>query len=122
MTRLTFRISASSLTSNIAVKQNVIDYSQAYPKAAQTIQESLYVDDGLTGGESIGKVMELQIQPQKLFAFGGFMLCKWKLSEPTVLTHIPPDLLDQQSYQEIVDNSTFAKVIGMEWNSDFNSF
>ena len=52
MTRVTFGVSASSFAANMAVKQNANDFSLDYPQAANVVDNSFYVDDGLTGADS----------------------------------------------------------------------
>lgn len=49
---MTFGVSASSFTANMAVKQNAIDHSLEYPEAAEVVLNSRYVDDCLTGAEN----------------------------------------------------------------------
>ena len=46
------------------------------------------------------------------------MLWMWKMSEPAVLEHIPP----QQPAQEITTTSSFTKVLGIEWNATLDWF
>ena len=53
MTRVTFGVSASSFILNIAIKQNAYDHANEYPLAAKVAHESFYVDDGLTGPDTI---------------------------------------------------------------------
>ena len=60
MTLVTFGVSASSYAANMAVKQNAIDYAMQYPLAAKKVNTSFYVDDGLTGANSIQEAIELQ--------------------------------------------------------------
>ena len=48
----------SFIAANIAIKQNSIDYAELYPLAAEVVQKGFYVDDCLTGADSI----ELQQQ------------------------------------------------------------
>ena len=76
MTRVTFGVSASSFAANMAVKQNALDHAMEYPLAANSVNTSFYVDDGLTGADSIQDAIELQRQLQDLFAKGGFLLRK----------------------------------------------
>ena len=73
MTRVTFGISASSFIANMCVKQNALDFSLQYPQAVSAIENS-YVDDGLTGADSIEDAILLHKQFQELFARGGFVL------------------------------------------------
>ena len=53
MTRLTFGVSASSFAANMAVKQNALDLIHEYPSADQVVEECFYVDDCLTGSDTI---------------------------------------------------------------------
>ena len=39
MTRVTFRVSASSFAANMALKQNGIDYSHEFPMAAEVVHK-----------------------------------------------------------------------------------
>ena len=78
MKRLTFGVLASSFAANMVVRQNALDYGQVYPKASQAVLESFYVDDGLTGTDSVRDTIQLQIQLQELFDKAGFVLRKWK--------------------------------------------
>ena len=114
MTRLTFGVSASSFVVNMAVKQNAIDFAKDYPQAARVVDELMYVDDTLTGTASIKEAIELQSQLHKLFQCRGFVLQKRKASDPAILKHIPHELLDQQSQQDITYADAFTKVLGVE--------
>ena len=58
MTRVTFGVAASSFAANMSVKQNAHDYAAEYPLAAQAVEKS-YVDNGLTGADSIEEAIEL---------------------------------------------------------------
>lgn len=49
MTRLTFGVSASSFVANMCVRQNALNHAHEFPLAAKAVNESFYVDDGLTG-------------------------------------------------------------------------
>ena len=97
MTRITFRVSASSFIANMCVKQNAQDHTNAFPLAAKAVEESFYVDDGLTGADSKDGAIQLQRELQTLFGSGGFLLRKWNSSEHDVFEQIPPELHDQQS-------------------------
>ena len=77
MTRVTFGVSSSSFIANMCVKQNASDFATRYPRAAKVVEKSFYVDDCLTGADSIQEAVELQHELQKLFDKGGFLLQKW---------------------------------------------
>lgn len=122
MTRLTFGVSSSSFVANMCIKKNAIDLSQKYPTAAKVVHTSFYVDDGLTGADSVEEAIELQRQLQELFQCGGFLLRKWKCSDTQVLNHLPAHLLDSLDSQSIPGSEGFAKTLGLEWNLRLDCF
>ena len=81
----------------MAIKQNASDHANEYPLAAKVVHESFYVNDGLTGANTIEDTQTLQQQLQDLFVCGGFLLHKWNCSEPFVIEHLPPNLRDSPS-------------------------
>ena len=94
MMRLTFGVSASSFAANMAVKQNALDLIHEYPSAAQVVEECFYVDDCLTGSDTIEGAINLHLKLVELFDRGGFLLQKWNSSDATVLQSINPNLRD----------------------------
>ncbi len=78
MTRITFGVSASSFATNMSVKQNSLDFETEYPQATQAVKNSfyVYVDDGLTGADSVDQAIQLQGESQESFMKGGFLLRK----------------------------------------------
>ena len=122
MTRITFGVSASSFAANASVKQNAVDFALEYPQAASVVENSFYVDDGLTGADSIEEAIQLQKQLQDLFSRGGFILRKWNSSEASVLEHISPELRDSQCLHTIADPDEYTKALGIQWNSGLDHF
>ena len=121
MTRVTFGVSASSFVANMSVKQNALDFSLEYPQAVTAVEKS-YVDDGLTGADSVEEALQLQKQLQELFSRGGFLLRKWNSSETIILQYITPELRDSQSLHAIPDPDEYTKTLGIQWNSGLDHF
>ena len=109
MTRVTFGISASSFAANMSVKQNAADLHHQYPLAAAAVDQSFYVDDALTGADSVDGAIELQGQLHCLFSDGCFLLRKWNSSDPAALQHISPDLKDPKSLHSIPCQEQYTK-------------
>ena len=61
MTQVTFGVSTSSFIANMYIKQNALDHALSYFLAANAVEDSFYVNDGLTGADSIQEAVELQI-------------------------------------------------------------
>ena len=116
MTRVTFGVSASSFAANMAVKQNAVDYAMEYPLAAKCVDTSFYVDDGLTGADSVQEATELQRQLQDLFSQGGFLLRKWNSSDSQAIQHLTVDLEDTKSTQEMPSTEEYTKTLGIHWH------
>ena len=60
MTRVTFGVSASSFAVYMSLQQNAEDLAIEYPLAAKAVYSSFYVDDGLTGADSVEGAITLQ--------------------------------------------------------------
>ena len=122
MTRVTFGVSASLFAANMAVKQNALDHAMEYPMAAKCVDTSFYVDDGLTGADSVQEATELQQQMQDLFSKGGFLLRKWNSSDPEAIQHLPVELKDTRSTQEMPTTDEYTKTLGIQWNAPKDCF
>ena len=122
MTRLTFGVSSSSFIANMCVKQNSLDHALEYPEAAKAVSDSFYVDDCLSGSDSIQGAIELQRELQALFERGGFLLRKWNASEPSVLEHIPTELRDAHDILSLSESAEYTKALGIEWNAANDQF
>ncbi|XP_064382855.1 uncharacterized protein LOC135331570 [Halichondria panicea] len=122
MTRITFGVSASSFAANMAVKQNAIDHAMEYALAAKSVDTSFYVDDGLTGADTVQEAIELQRQLQDLFSAGGFLLRKWNSSDLRAIQHLPANLKDPKSIQEMPSTEEYTKTLGIQWNAPKDCF
>ena len=123
MNRVTFGVSSSSFIANMSIKQNAIDFAHKYPLAAKVVDEAFYVDDCLTGANSVEEGIELQQQLQDLFSEADFLLRKWNSSNAGILRAIPPSLRDTQTSLTISDSEeAYTKTLGIEWHSVLDHF
>ena len=110
------------ICSNMSVRHNAADLAHKYPLTAKAVDESFYVDDGLTGADSTKEAIEIQKQLQDLFSQGGFLLRKWNSSDPAALQHIPPELKDSQTMHTVTEVEAYTKTLGIEWNTNLDHF
>ena len=103
ITRITFGVLASSFIANMCIKQNAIDFGSKYPDAAKQVERLFYVDDYLGGADTPEEAVKLHGEMYSLFQRGGFLLCKWNLSNPSVLGSISVDLRDPQARVALFD-------------------
>jgi len=67
--------------------------------AVRAVDESFYVDDGLTGADLVQEAIELQVQLQNLFSRAGFLVRKWT----STLQHLSSHLRNSKSMHVIPD-------------------
>ena len=104
------------------VKRNAMDYALEFPKAAHVVNMSFYIDDCLTGADSVEEATDLHQQLLNLFVKGGFLLRKWNSSDCNVLPHIEPGLRDTQSTHHIPSPDEYTKTLEIEWNANMDHF
>ena len=64
----------------MALRQNAIEHKKSHPLACQVTLDDFYVDDCLTGRDTVEDVVELVDELLELSALGGFTLRKFKLA------------------------------------------
>lgn len=123
MTRVTFGVSSSSFIANMCVKRNAADFAHKYPLAAKIVNDSFYVDDCLSGADSVEEGVEVHRQLQGLFSEAEFLLRKWNSSSPLVLEAIPAELRASQTSLPISSTEdVYTKTLGVEWHSVMDHF
>ncbi|XP_053968872.1 uncharacterized protein LOC128870293 [Anastrepha ludens] len=103
----------ASLLSIRSMHQLAIDEQTIYPIDSKTLKRDFYVDDLITGGESIQEVKKIMSQTTKLLAKGSFKLRKWCSNNPELLQTIPPD--DRETLLKVDDGSDTTKTLGLTW-------
>ena len=122
MTRVTFGIAASSFAANMSIKQNALDFAHMFPLAAKAVDELFYVDDCLTGADTVEAAIQLQTQLQSLFSKGDFLLRKWNSNNTFVFESISPELQDPRVIHTFNNTFDYTKTLGIEWNPQLDHF
>ena len=79
------------------------------------VKDCFYVDDCLTGADSVEEGIELHQQLQESFLEAVFLLRKWNSSSPAVLKAIAEELRDSQTSLNISNSDdTYTKTLGIE--------
>ena len=94
---------------------NAADFAHKYPLAAKIAEDSFYVDDCLTGADSVDEGIEIHRQLHRLFSEAQFLRRKWNSSSPAILEVIPGELHDTQTSLTISDTEdVYTKTLGIE--------
>lgn len=113
---VTYGVASSPHHATRALMQLTRDEGQEFPLAANVIEKDSYIDDFLTGGESVETVITVYHQLSALLAKGGFGVHKFCSNSPDVLNVIPEHLHEKQvNFEEGGVNDTI-KALGLIWN------
>ncbi|XP_036343160.1 uncharacterized protein LOC118752381 [Rhagoletis pomonella] len=85
------------------------------PRAAATLKECFYVDDCLSGTDTVGEAVQLQQQVQELLLRGGFTLRKWNSNSSDFLQGISGKNCGHDDLCDLsLDRNT--KALGIYWS------
>ncbi|XP_011685494.1 PREDICTED: uncharacterized protein LOC105448546 [Wasmannia auropunctata] len=82
---LTFGVSSSSFLAIRTLQQLADDERHAYPRAAAVLKAHLYVDDLLSGADSIDEARAIRDEIIALLARGGFSIRQWASNDERVI-------------------------------------
>jgi hypothetical protein len=100
--------------------QLVEDDGAAFPLASHAITNCTYVDDIVTGADSIAEAKNLIAELTTLFRQGGFELRKWSSNKPAAVKTVPTDHLENPLIFSDEDSS--LKILGMKWMPNADNF
>ena len=119
--RLQFGNTASPFCAQHVLHSHVRSQAQLYPEAADTVENSMYVDDVLDSCETKQEANSLLLELSTMLNGAGFNLRKWLSNEVEVIEHIPID--DRLSGLEIPDgNLPTLKTLGVLWKPCEDTF
>jgi hypothetical protein len=85
LTTLTYGTKPASFIATRCLKELALQNVNQYPEAAKAIQQDSYVDDLLTGVDSLENLITLRDQIIQILAHGGFLLRKWAANHPALI-------------------------------------
>ena len=110
-TRVRYGIRSSSHHSirslrSVAIGDSLVD---------EVILSDSYVDDFLTGAESIDEAKKLRNELQEKHLGGSFLLRNWSSSSVEFLKDLPPHLLETKDVLELKKEDKSIKALGVMW-------
>ena len=95
------------------------DESHDFPLAAQILKRDVYVDDLLTGADTLSEVLGLRDGIISLLKRGGFNIRKWGSNQQHALDNIYEKVLGSDN---VVEEGEVSKPLGVVWNSRLDKF
>ena len=95
------------------MKQLAADSSVTHPRASKILLEDFYVDDVITGSDTIDEIISLQTELVKLLKSAGLNLRKWTTNCWPLLISLPDDQRELSPVD--FEESNSIKVLGLQW-------
>ena len=89
--RILFGNTASPFCSQYVLQTHAKTHALDFPRAASTVEDSMYVDDVLDSCETVASAKHLRRQLSALLAMAGFKLRKCSSNEPFVFEDVPKE-------------------------------
>ncbi|XP_063976214.1 uncharacterized protein LOC135162054 [Diachasmimorpha longicaudata] len=112
---VTFGIASAPYLAVRCLQQLAEDEQQRYPTASRILKRDLYVDDVLTGAETLQEAMQLRDDLMSLLKCGGFNLRQCASNHPELLQGLPESSVNLQLLH---GGDSTLKTLGVRW--DFN--
>ncbi|XP_075990299.1 uncharacterized protein LOC142985945 [Anticarsia gemmatalis] len=117
---VTYGTKAAPFLAMMTLKQLAKDEGHRFPKAAEVVETSFYMDDLLHGHHNLESAKQLKYELTALLRSGGFKLRKWSSNKPELLDHEDSGDLSNKTYSFKHQEST--KVLGLQWQPQEDLF
>ncbi|RVE41994.1 hypothetical protein evm_013355 [Chilo suppressalis] len=119
---VTYGMSSAPFLACRTIKQLVFDEGKELPLGSKILSSDLYIDDLVTGFESLETAKKAKSEVIDLLQRGHFELRKWASNEPKLLEDLPPEHCLTGPVSLDTDENSFLKVLGLRWDPWSDSF
>ncbi|XP_055307905.1 uncharacterized protein LOC129572027 [Sitodiplosis mosellana] len=112
LSTVTYGTAVAPFLATRTLKQLSIDGSNEFPIASPVLREDCYMDDVLSGADSVEEAAMLSEQLTDLMKSGQFRLRKWSSNSYEFLNRIPKEEREINSFNGI------TKTLGICWSTD----
>ncbi|XP_015124395.1 uncharacterized protein LOC107046317 [Diachasma alloeum] len=111
---VTFGLASAPYLVIRCLSQLAEDEGKDYPEAALRIKRDLYVDDLLTGADSLEEALKLRDDITTVLKRGGLNIRQWASNHPQLLENLPEGSVNLQLEP---DKDATIKALGVHWDS-----
>jgi hypothetical protein len=115
---MTFGATCSPSSAQYVKNRNAEEFREKYPGAAEAIIKNHYVDDYLNSQPSRDEALKRILEVIEIHKHGGFSICNWLCSDPTLLDSIPQELRAEVKSLTFTPEET-ERVLGLYWINGF---
>ena len=122
-TRIVFGINASPFLAQFVTQKHARRMKQTFPRAAETVQKSTYMDDSMDSVQTTEEAVNLYEELVELWHRAGMHARKWLSNSRDVLPRIPLDDRAQQTlFEPNAGGLPSVKTLGVLWSADSDTF
>lgn len=111
---ITFGVSSSPFLAIRTVQQLADDDGHLFPRASEVLKQHFYVDDLLTGTNTVKEARELRDEIIGLLHRGGFVIRQWASNDTRIIHDLSNNAI-HANYSLSDDQS--LKTLGISWNT-----
>ncbi len=115
MKRLTFGVRPSPFLATQVIRHLARQYQDTHPKASRAVLRDFYVDDYVSGADTVEEAKEIRSQLCDLLKLAGMNLRKWRTSDEVFRKSIPAELVEMEDLALTLSNRSL-KTLGIHWN------
>ncbi|KMQ86040.1 hypothetical protein RF55_15095 [Lasius niger] len=119
---VTYGLACAPFLAVRTLQQLARDEAERFPLGSSVLLQDVYVDDVLTGADTIEEAMDTQDQLIGLCKAGGFPLKKWASNSAELVSNIPAEdrmLLNARAW---MPQETNHSMLGLLWNPEADCF
>ncbi|UYV64954.1 hypothetical protein LAZ67_3002556 [Cordylochernes scorpioides] len=116
---VTYNTTSAPFLAMRTLQQLAEDEGQNYPEASRVTLNDFYVDDLLTGAQTIAETKELIDQLKDLMKKGGFHLRKWNSNCHEIVSHVE-EMNEEKKIN--LEKGAIAKILGIVWDHVQDTF
>ncbi|KXJ70776.1 hypothetical protein RP20_CCG022513 [Aedes albopictus] len=116
MTTVTYGTSSAPFLATRTLKQLAIDETKRYPVAAKIVEEDFYVDDVLSGADTVEDAIQSRLELTHLLHSGGFPIHKWCANDEAIIETVPEGEREKFLTFEDADINESIKTLGLLWD------
>ncbi|XP_073955703.1 uncharacterized protein [Choristoneura fumiferana] len=118
---VTFGTAAAPYLAVKALNQVAKDHKMEFPLAADKVEREFYMDDLMSGAQTLEQGIKLYKEMSALLKKGGFLLQKWSSNNQDLITEIyrnekQPDPNNNEDKNLEIKEDNIVKILGLTWN------
>nr|XP_054933975.1 uncharacterized protein LOC129388030 [Dermacentor andersoni] len=118
MTRVPFGVTCSPFLLAATLSHHLKTVQEKFPRTAEILSDNLYVDDLVTGADSVEEAERIIRESQSILKAAGMNVRKWRSNYPELIA----SFAETESAQKTLPELGPTKILGVEWRPDTDEF